>query len=130
VLRIALSKESDRGLRHDAMMACVSQMGLMPATETKYRYQPSSRCPKTFSGRTRSLTIFRMASIGTAKIARGTPHIQNQNTSEQDHECGVQGEASRKEQCFTRSANPARRARQQKPLASLTRFFTKRPLRC
>ncbi len=47
--------------------------------ETRYCDYPSRTCPKAFSGRTRSLTIFRMAGIGTANIAPGTPHIQNQN---------------------------------------------------
>src|SRR5437016_13581343 len=44
-------------------------------------YCPSRKWPNAFNGRTRSQTIFTMASIGTARIAPGTPHIQNQNTS-------------------------------------------------
>ena len=45
-------------------------------------YSPSRKCPRAFSGRNLSEMIFRMASIGTAKIAPSTPHIQNQNTSD------------------------------------------------
>jgi Transposase DDE domain len=52
-----------------------------PFTGGRYGFYSSRTCPRAFSGRTRSLTIFRMASIGTARIAPGKPHIQNQNTS-------------------------------------------------
>ncbi len=48
--------------------------------------------------------IFRMANIGTAKIAPGTPHIQNQNTSDKMTNTGIQREAPREQhgrQCFT-----------------------------
>ena len=46
------------------------------------RYSPSRKCPSAFSGRNLSEMIFRIANMGTAKIAPGTPHIQNQNTSD------------------------------------------------
>jgi hypothetical protein len=48
----------------------------------QFNYSPSRKCPRAFSGRNRSQMIFRIASNGTAKIAPGTPHIQNQNTSD------------------------------------------------
>jgi hypothetical protein len=48
----------------------------------QFHYSPSRKCPRAFSGRNLSQMIFRIASNGTAKIAPGTPHIQNQNTSD------------------------------------------------
>ena len=44
--------------------------------------------PQGFTGCTRSQTIFRMASIGTA---RGTPHTQSQNTSAKMTSTGFRG---------------------------------------
>ena len=38
--------------------------------------------PQSLERTNTSLTIFKMASIGTAKLAPGTAHIQNQNTSD------------------------------------------------
>src|SRR4029450_2495414 len=51
-------------------------------SEKRYRYSPSRKCPKALSARNLSEMIFRIASIGTAKIAPSMPHIQNQNTSD------------------------------------------------
>src|SRR6478736_9878614 len=43
---------------------------------------PAMKCPKVVRDWMRSQTILVIASIGVARIAPGTPHIQCQNTSE------------------------------------------------
>ena len=50
--------------------------------EPRYRYSPSRKCLKAFSGRNLSQMILRIASSGTARIAPNMPPIQNQNTSD------------------------------------------------
>ena len=64
-------------------------------------YSPSRKCPRAFSGRNLSDMIFRIANMGTAKIAPGTPHIQNTSDKMINTGFNVNRRASNRRQCFT-----------------------------
>src|SRR6478609_7464635 len=57
-------------------------MSAFDPKRTSLGNQPSRKWPNAASDLTRSQMILAIASIGTERIAPGTPHNQNQNTSE------------------------------------------------
>src|SRR5215467_11051848 len=73
---VAPSKHhSLEGREHGRTIPCVDAAG---SAFTEYRDYPPRRWPKVRKGRSRSDMILMIASMGTAKIAPGTPHIQYQ----------------------------------------------------